>query len=574
MQNAIIYIRFSTSAQERGDSRRRQLEDCQAYCAANGLEVSEIVEDLGRSAYKGDHLSKGNLGKLTERIMRNEIPAGTTIVIEKMDRLSRQKPRIVRRWIEDACDRGLRIARVAGGPIIDAAYLDDGSNVSAVVELAWLSNASHEFSQNISDRLAKSWKERRRKAGEGEGLLTASSPRWLKAVGDWEGKNAKDHRRFEIIPERAATVVTMFQLAAEGLGTWGIAKHLNKIGAPTWGKRAEHSTQTGWNHTSVLNVLTSPAIDGLHYPTTTVSGKRERTGEVYRDYYPTIDALDADLIARARNQLRKRTGQPRQTNTGKNLLASLARCGSCNGFMVMRNRSPKDGPHAYLQCDNAAKLKGCTAKGMFNYRHLEPALLDAVLHHTLDSSFFTVADKSNEARIALAEHDKKLGDKREERDNTRGLLRRFPDDTQLEADWVQLSAEVRDMEQERIKLAADLADATGVISEAEHLRRVHNFRHALYDEDEDVKRIARLRVRDAFRAIITHLVCKQDEDGENKEVQVALANGLITCIFDNKGNLLPHSQDFRNSADHIHGLTAGVMSGNEDMVNSVLRRSA
>ncbi|MBB5715867.1 recombinase family protein [Sphingomonas aerophila] len=572
MGKALIYIRFSTRVQERGDSRRRQLEDCEDYCRKRNLEVEEVIEDLGRSAYKGEHLSMGNLGKLTQRIVRGEIEPGTTLVVEKLDRLSRQKPRIIRRWIEDACDRGLRIARVTGGPVIDATYLDDGANMAAMIEMAYQSNAGHEYSQNISQRLTSAWKEKRKRTGEGKGLLTASAPRWLTTTGDWEGKNATDRRSWTIIPERGATVVKVYELAADGVGTWGIAKYLNENGVAPWGKRSESSTREGWNHTSVLNVLQSPAVEGLHFPTSTASGKRERTGEVYRDYYPIIEGMNADLIARARAQLQKRAGGGPKSNVGKNLLASLARCGSCGGFMILRNRSGKEAAYAYLQCDNASKSKGCEAKGMFNYRLLEPAILDAVLHHTLDNSFFSAADKTAELRIALAEQEKRLGDRREERDNTRALLRRFPGDDQLAGDWQRLSEDVRALEQERVSLSAALAEASGAISDVEHLRKVHNFRQALDDEDEEVRRTARLRVRDAFRAVITHLVCKQD--GEEKLVQLALANGLVTCVFDNKGKLLPYSQNFTTSDDHVHGLTSGVMSDNAPLVDSVLRRTA
>jgi DNA invertase Pin-like site-specific DNA recombinase len=49
MVKAYSYIRFSTSDQMRGDSRRRQMEAAQAYADAHGLDVdTELVfHDLG-----------------------------------------------------------------------------------------------------------------------------------------------------------------------------------------------------------------------------------------------------------------------------------------------------------------------------------------------------------------------------------------------------------------------------------------------------------------------------------------------------------------------------------------------
>lgn len=569
MPDAIIYIRFSTGPQERGDSRRRQLEDCQKYCADNGLEVVEVVEDLGRSAYKGDHLSVGNLGKLSARIMRGEIAPGTTIVIEKMDRLSREVPRKIRRWIEDITDKGISIARVSGGPVIDSAYLDDGSNIAAVVEMAYSNHAAHEFSQNISDRLSKSWSQRRKNAAEGKSLLTASTPRWITTEGDWAGKTAPDFRRFTLVPDRAAIVLDIYNMAADGMGSWGIAKELNQRGVRNWGKTSETTTQGGWNHTTVLNILSSPAVEGIHYPTHQVGRKRVRTGEVLRDYFPIIDGLTADLVARARSHMTKRAGGGPRSNTGKNLLASLAKCGSCGGYMVLRNRSANDGPYAYLQCDNAGKGKGCEAKGMFNYRVLEPAILDAVLHHVLDNSFFSVANRATELRIQLAEMDRQIEVVRGDRDNARALYIRHPDAAEFEEAWQALSQQMRALEAERKATETELAEAAGEISAADHLKRVHNFRAALYDEDAEVRRTARLRVRDSFRSVLSHVTCEQ-RDGD-KRVQIAIENGAVVVVLDNKGSVIDR-QDFRNSPDHIHGLTSGVMSEKKEAVAALIRR--
>ncbi len=570
MQDAIIYIRFSTGPQERGDSRRRQLEDCKAYCETHQLSVSEVVEDLGRSAYKGDHLAGGNLGKLTHRIMRGEIAPGTTIVVEKMDRLSREKPRIIRRWIEDVCDKGLKIARVSGGPVIDAAYLDEGSNIAAVIDVAYSNNAAHEFSQNISDRLTSSWVQRRKNVASGHSLLTASTPRWITTEGEWAGKNAPDHRRFVLVPDRAAVVLRIYELAADGMGSWGIAKQLNSSQTPNWGKASANSTQEGWNHTTVLNILNSPAVEGVHYPTHQVGKKRVRTGEVYRDYFPVIEGLTADLIARARSQMTKRTGGAPKSNSGKNLLASLAKCGTCQGFMVLRNRSAKDGPYAYLQCDNAAKGKGCDAKGMFNYRLLEPAILDAVLHHTLDNAFFSVANRATDLRIQLAELDRQIEIVRGDRDNARALYIRHPDATEFETDWQALSSQMRELESTRDQMAVQLSAAAGEISAADHLKRVHNFRAALYEEDEEVRRTARLRVRDSFRSVLSHVTCEQ-RYGE-KQLQIAIENGAVVVVLDNTGKVVSR-QDYRKEDEIIHGITSGVMAEREPAVDALLRRS-
>src|SRR5665213_2820096 len=117
--HAYVYIRYSTPKQEKGASKERQREDCQALCARRSWSVVEIIEDLGRSAWTGAHLSSGNLGKFAERVRAGDIPAGSVLVVEKLDRLSRQEARITLRWMEDLCAAGLSIATVSGDRLYD-----------------------------------------------------------------------------------------------------------------------------------------------------------------------------------------------------------------------------------------------------------------------------------------------------------------------------------------------------------------------------------------------------------------------------------------------------------------------
>src|SRR4051812_29685222 len=101
MSAAYIYIRFSDKRQERGASRERQREVCTRYCEGNGLPVTEVIEDLGRSAWAGAHLDSGNLGRFTARVRAGEIAAGSVLVVEKLDRLSRQEPLTTLSWLGD-----------------------------------------------------------------------------------------------------------------------------------------------------------------------------------------------------------------------------------------------------------------------------------------------------------------------------------------------------------------------------------------------------------------------------------------------------------------------------------------
>jgi hypothetical protein len=120
---AVIYIRFSTQKQERGASRDRQLELCQQFCEQRGWPVDEIIEDLGRSAWTGAHLAAGRLGEFAARVRNGDVASDTVLVVEKLDRLSRQETRTTLRWMEDLCAAGLTISTVDGGKVYDDAGL-------------------------------------------------------------------------------------------------------------------------------------------------------------------------------------------------------------------------------------------------------------------------------------------------------------------------------------------------------------------------------------------------------------------------------------------------------------------
>ena len=92
MRLAYSYIRFSTPEQKKGDSKRRQLDESDAFCQENNLvlEKSRKFYDEGRSAFKGTHLSEGRLGDFLKLIEAGRVPRGSVLIVEAFDRLNRQ----------------------------------------------------------------------------------------------------------------------------------------------------------------------------------------------------------------------------------------------------------------------------------------------------------------------------------------------------------------------------------------------------------------------------------------------------------------------------------------------------
>lgn len=90
MKTAISYLRFSSKKQSANDSHRRQLEATEKFCKANSLVLSERLDDLGISAWKGKNLSdESALGGFLKLAEAGKIPHGTVLIVENLDRLTR-----------------------------------------------------------------------------------------------------------------------------------------------------------------------------------------------------------------------------------------------------------------------------------------------------------------------------------------------------------------------------------------------------------------------------------------------------------------------------------------------------
>jgi DNA invertase Pin-like site-specific DNA recombinase len=270
MSQAIVYIRYSTKSQERGDSKRRQLEDCQAYCAAKGWPVVEVLEDLGKSAWRGDHLTNGQLGKFAARL---EYPDDCVLVVERLDRLSRQEVRKTQRWLEDLCERGVKIAVVSGDRIYDDASLR--GDLMNTFEILMRGKLAHDESAQKAERVIASKKNRLKEFESSGRLLTAKAPSWLTMTPDRKG--------WIVDEDKAEIVRDIYLLSAEGRGSPWICRTLNDRKVPSFGGIT-------WQISTVNLLLRQPSVEGDYVPgfSNTKKDKTTIMGGRKIGYYPRI----------------------------------------------------------------------------------------------------------------------------------------------------------------------------------------------------------------------------------------------------------------------------------------------
>ncbi|WP_157826700.1 recombinase family protein [Colwellia sp. 12G3] len=83
------YIKWSSDKQAKGTTLERQLKTAQEIADDNSLELVEII-DSGISAFKGKNTKDGELGHFIDAVHNGLIPCESWLVVENIDRLSRQ----------------------------------------------------------------------------------------------------------------------------------------------------------------------------------------------------------------------------------------------------------------------------------------------------------------------------------------------------------------------------------------------------------------------------------------------------------------------------------------------------
>jgi DNA invertase Pin-like site-specific DNA recombinase len=356
---AYSYIRFSTPDQEKGDSRRRQTAAAEAYCKERGLVLDDQLkmEDRGISAFHGKHRTKGVLGQFLEKVKSKEILPGSILIVESLDRLSREQ-------ISDALTQFLNIIN-AGIKLVtltdNVEYTKENINANIGPLFASISIMcrANEESETKSKRLAQAWDAKRAKIDKKK--LTSRCPAWLRLN--------RSKTAFEIIPGRDEVIKTIFQMKLAGSGPSLIAKTLNET--------CEWLPPNGWRESYVVKILRFSAVIGEYQPHKMVEGKRVAVGPVIADYFPEVVSKD---VYNAVQQIHGR-GKNAGGRTGKatNIFAHLVKCGSCGGSMVLidHGNAPRSGGKR-LVCDMARRKANDCERYTIKYELFEQKMLDCV----------------------------------------------------------------------------------------------------------------------------------------------------------------------------------------------------
>lgn len=369
---------MSTEKQLHGDSLRRQLALSQDYALANDLELVESYKDIGVSGFRGKNVEQGMLGVFLEALRNKEIPPDSVLLIESLDRLSRDKVTTALMQFLEILKAGVEIVTLAD----NQRYTKEGvdSQTHQIVMSLFVMARANDESETKSMRLKAAWKNKRDNASNKP--VTSICPAWI--------RYSDTQQRFELIPERAAVVRKIFRMCADTCGVWGIAKLLNESKTPVFG------TGKLWHRSYITKIIRNPASYGCFQPGQRENGKQIPVGDPIRDYYPAV-VSEADF-QRANASVFRRSSQDRgRKGRGfSNIFSGLTYCGKCGSRVILRNRGKSSKGGKYLVCSNQAHRNGCT---MSEWKHDD--LLRVLVTHLQEVDFFDLDGSATSKRTEI-----------------------------------------------------------------------------------------------------------------------------------------------------------------------------
>jgi DNA invertase Pin-like site-specific DNA recombinase len=486
---AVSYIRFSTPEQRKGNSLKRQTADTEAWCERNGIPQDRELSclDAGRSAYHGRHRDdKAALGRFLEYVREGRVPRGSFLVIENLDRLSREDERTALRLWLDILDAGVNIVQLHPETVFRHERSDMVDIMRAIIELS----RGHSESRVKSVRSLHNWSEAVRLAREKGRPVTGRLPSWVELTDSG----------LALIPERAAVVRNIFALARSGYGYASIVKKLNAEGVPAFGDRVPdenggHRKADGqrfgcgeWRTSYVRQILSDRRATGRYQPR---DAQERPKGEPIEGYYPRCVSAEEFFAARAAIAGRKAEGQNRQGRIGAgvpNLFSGLLRDARDGSTFYAATRSDAYGVYKVLRSQASIEARG--SSHTFPYAVFERAVLS--LLREIDPRQIVPAPPATEVSVLQDELN------RLRRLKAALMLQLREGDEQGVPEIAEALRQARADEAEVAAKIDENAELT-VVPRADRWRDMQSLIDVLDGVPEEEKEDARLRLRAAVR---------------------------------------------------------------------------
>lgn len=353
MSKVFSYVRFSSAKQSAGDSYERQIKAAKAFAVSKGLELADPKEylffDAGRSAYKGKHVDDtSELARFLGYVEDGTIPAGSTLVIESLDRLSREKVRDALPRFLDLLAKNINVFT----SLDQRLYTKDFDVTDLLVSIISMSRA-HEESATKGSRVSSAWRKKQVEARESGKPLGKLRPLWLDVTPDGYVLNT----------DRTQVVRRLFELSTQGHGSRNIAATLNQEGIPAFSAGRKNVSGL-WGFSTVRHILDSRSVLGEYQPHIFLDGVRTPDGEPIKSYFPAVVDEETFYRAQAARGSRRSHKITKQT-TNFNVMAGILFCFECGAAMHLQSQRGRK----YYKCSYS--IRGMCKAGVITATRTE-----------------------------------------------------------------------------------------------------------------------------------------------------------------------------------------------------------
>ncbi|HHM5461424.1 TPA: recombinase family protein [Pseudomonas aeruginosa] len=362
MTKAYAYIRFSRAIQATGDSENRQLTALELFETTTGTKIVEIVYDKGKSAFRGDNARSGNFKEMLDRMQSGAIRRGDYLVVESIDRITRQRVLDGVELLQGILKKGINIYTTVDQKTYS--YNDPSRDFENLLMISLIAKRANEESETKSGRLLSAWKARKAKAENGEVIIKKgkSIPYGLRV----------ENNKFVIQKEEQEEIKQLFELLLQ----FGINTAITKINETSLKK---------WNNGTLNKIIKHKTVIGCmatHRIEYTADGKAKKilTGFI-ENYYPNL--IEPGLFYKAVDVMtnrKQKNWSGRRTEQDFNIFKHCIFCAECGGKLYYDHRGSryKGKIYPFFKCDNARVQKHiCTADNI-RFEYVLGSLLESI----------------------------------------------------------------------------------------------------------------------------------------------------------------------------------------------------
>ncbi len=461
----------------------RQLEGTKEFCERHHLFLDEEIEDLKTSGFRGKNSAIGNLKAFIDKVKLRKVPPGTVLVVEALDRLTRNSVTEATNLLTTILMNGVDIGLVSEDKIYSNEYINNNP-FELIVAVTWLIRGGDE-SKRKSYNTTKNWKLKMDAVVREKRPVALNPPCWLIYKN-----NGKGTLGWWVLDEAKVELIRKIykDYLKSGLGIWQLTHAMNENKVPVITKRA--TADSKWQRITMHRLLTDKAVIGTYV---NVEPPVEK-------YFPAI--IDDDTFYAVQNKLKSRIRHRGRSNLRDiSLFKGICKCFKCGSTMTRITRTRKGVlEYRYLYCHGSI-LGTCKPAKAINLTKFEHAFMKYTFGSQTAVKYFKEEEEPDDKLPrAIAAVDGSIQDKTARMERLAESIEDGKDSPKVISDRIRtLEGEIAQLRADKDKLLGELNNVSTFEADAMEFYLSKPKLEKLDSPD-------RLRLREIIRRFVVSMV--------------------------------------------------------------------